>query len=102
MDKPMDENELKSKIWMVVRKMPQKRYMVFLLHKRYELSYKEIAQVMDISINSVEIQMGSALKYIREELSGYYPDPRELDQPGKSKKNNKVNRGKAGPASTIG
>lgn len=98
----MNEIELKSKIWSVIRKLPQKRYMVFLLHKRYEMSYKEIAQVMGISIKSVEIQMGSALKYIREEVYGYCPDPLELYKPGKSKIKNNLNRGEAGSASTIG
>lgn len=72
LDRQMDENELKSNLWSVVRKLPQKRYMVFLLHKRYELSYKEIAQIMDISIKTVENQMGSALKYIRKELLRNY------------------------------
>ncbi len=72
LDRQIDENELKNNIWSVVRKLPQKRYMVFLLHKRYELSYKEIAQVMNISIKTVENQMGSALKYIRKELSRNY------------------------------
>ena len=71
-DRQMDEKELQKKIWSVVCKMPQKRYMVFLLHKRYELSYREIALVMNISIKTVENQMGSALKYIRKELSGHY------------------------------
>ena len=73
-DRQMDDSELNRNIWSAVCKMPQKRYMVFLLHKRYELSYKEIALVMEISIKTVENHMGSALKYIRKELSRHYSE----------------------------
>ncbi len=73
-DRQMDDSELNRNIWSAVCKMSQKRYMVFLLHKRYELSYKEIALVMEISIKTVENHMGSALKYIRKELSRHYSE----------------------------
>ena len=74
LDQELDSEELKGKIWNAVRKLPYKRYMVFVLHKRYELSYKEIAGAMNISIKTVENHMGKALKYIREELEKVYSD----------------------------
>jgi RNA polymerase sigma-70 factor (ECF subfamily) len=34
----------------------------------FDLSYKEIAEIMDISTKTVENQIGIALKYLKENL----------------------------------
>ena len=67
-DHSADENELIRKIWDTSRKMPRKRYLIFILHKRHGLSYKDIAKSMEISVKTVENQMGHALKFLREKL----------------------------------
>jgi RNA polymerase sigma-70 factor (ECF subfamily) len=49
--------------------MPQRRKMVFELHRKHGLSYKEIAQIMDITRKTVENHMGKALQDVRDELN---------------------------------
>jgi len=46
-------------------KLPPKMQKVFLMSRDQGLSYKEIAQSLDISIKTVENQMGAALKKMR-------------------------------------
>jgi RNA polymerase sigma-70 factor (ECF subfamily) len=45
--------------------------MIYILHRQHGLPIKEIAVIMDISPKTVENQMGEALRFIRERLSGY-------------------------------
>lgn len=63
------DQRLLKKIWEVVSEMPQRRRSVFVLHRKHGLSYKEIAQVLDITRKTVENHMGLALDDIREKVS---------------------------------
>lgn len=60
--------ELLALIWEIVEKLPERRRFVFFLHRKHGLSYKEIAEVMDITRKTVENHMGAALNDIRERL----------------------------------
>jgi RNA polymerase sigma-70 factor (ECF subfamily) len=62
------ESKLITKIWDIAEGMPERRRMVFELHRKDGLSYKEIAKVMDITRKTVENHMGRALQDIREQL----------------------------------
>jgi RNA polymerase sigma-70 factor (ECF subfamily) len=64
-------SELNDKIKMAVDALPQSRKEIFLLSRYEGLKYKEIAEKLNISIKTVENQMGSALKYLKTELSEY-------------------------------
>jgi RNA polymerase sigma-70 factor (ECF subfamily) len=55
-----------------MNKLPQCR-VVFKLSRFEELKYSEIATQLDISIKTVENQMGKALRIMREELKDYIP-----------------------------
>ncbi|HKJ80476.1 MAG TPA: RNA polymerase sigma-70 factor [Ignavibacteriaceae bacterium] len=71
---PEDEFERKELLNSVngaVNKLPEKCKMIFLLHRHEGLSYREISEVLNISISTVETQMGRALKKIREILFPY-------------------------------
>lgn len=48
-----------------INNLPHRARLIFNLHKKEGLTYREIAQVMNISIKTVESQMGRALKIIR-------------------------------------
>lgn len=54
-----------------VESLPEKCREIFILSREDRLSYKEIAEVKEISIKTVENQMGIALKKIREYLSSH-------------------------------
>jgi RNA polymerase sigma-70 factor (family 1) len=63
--------ELQRAIRDAVRMLPPKRQMIYVLHRQHGLPIKEIAVIMDISQKTVENQMGEALRFIRERLSGW-------------------------------
>lgn len=54
-----------------VESLPEKCKEIFILSREEQLSYKEIAEVKEISVKTVENQMGIALKKIREYLSSH-------------------------------
>ncbi|MDZ7690858.1 MAG: RNA polymerase sigma-70 factor [Balneolaceae bacterium] len=56
-----------------IQSLPERARMTYQLHRRDGLTYKEIAQVMDISHKTVESQMSRALRLLRERLSRYLP-----------------------------
>lgn len=64
-------SELEQNIRSAIDGLPPKCRMVFQLSRYEELSYQEIADQMEISIKTVENQMGKALKILRQELKSY-------------------------------
>ncbi|MCS5490623.1 RNA polymerase sigma-70 factor [Algoriphagus limi] len=65
--------ELEQKIKEAMQKLPEQCRLIFSLSRFEELKYKEIADQLNISIKTVENQMGKALKIMREELKEYLP-----------------------------
>jgi len=63
--------ELKDNITAAIDTLPPKCRMVFKLSRFEELTYKEIADKMDISVKTVENQMSKALRVLRERLHSY-------------------------------
>ena len=69
-----DENrnkELNSAIETAISAMPEKRQEVFRLCFIQEFTYKEAAEVLDVSVKTIENHMGLALKDMRESLKQY-------------------------------
>ncbi len=64
-------NEQKKKIADALNQLPPKCKEVFLLIKMQGLSYKQVAESLDISVKTVENQMGKAIKILREYAGGY-------------------------------
>ena len=67
----MLEFELGEKINTVLNRLPAQRKRIFMLSRDHELSYREIADVLDISIKTVETQISRSLCTIRKELKDY-------------------------------
>lgn len=63
--------ELEEKIAAAVQTLPPRCQEVFRLSRFEDLSYKEIAAKLEISIKTVENQMGKALKILRAALRDY-------------------------------
>lgn len=61
--------ELEKKISETLLLLPEACREVFILSRQEGLSYKEIAETLEISIKTVENQMGKALRIFRERLS---------------------------------
>jgi RNA polymerase sigma-70 factor (family 1) len=64
-----DVDLLMDIIQSTIDKLPKRCREIFLMSRQDELSYNEIAQRLDISVKTVEAQMGIALRRIRDALS---------------------------------
>jgi len=69
----LQSSELETQIFSALQKLPEKCRMIFKLSRFEELKYAEIAEKLDISVKTVENQMGKALRLMREELKEYLP-----------------------------
>lgn len=63
--------ELEKAIHQAYQKMPEQRRLIFLLSRENGLTYREIAETLNISIKTVETQIGRTLKTLRKELSSF-------------------------------
>lgn len=63
--------DLSARLQTALESLPPRCRVVFQLSRFEELSYREIAAQMDISIKTVENQMGKALRFLREQLSEF-------------------------------
>lgn len=66
-------SELDVKIGAAIMTLPEQCRLVFKLSRFENLKYQEIADQLNISIKTVENQIGKALKIMREQLSEYLP-----------------------------
>ncbi len=66
-------DELELKIDEAMQKLPEQCRLVFTMSRFEELKYQEIADQLQISVKTVENQIGKALKIMREELRDYLP-----------------------------
>lgn len=65
----LEEAELADRINSAIHKLPEKCREIFLLCRFEELKYAEIAERLNISVKTVEMQVGIALKKLRLELA---------------------------------
>lgn len=67
----IEAQDLQSIIDEAIESLPPKCRIVFSLSRFEELSYKEIAAKLDISVKTVENQIGKALKILRLAVESY-------------------------------
>jgi RNA polymerase sigma-70 factor (ECF subfamily) len=65
--------ELEDRIYRAMDKLPEQCRLVFKLSRFEELKYQEIATQLNISVKTVENQMGKALRIMRDQLKDYLP-----------------------------
>jgi RNA polymerase sigma-70 factor (ECF subfamily) len=63
--------ELEKEAQIAIQNLPPKCKAIFLLSRREELKYQEIADHLNISVKTVEHQMGIALHRLRDHLRPY-------------------------------
>lgn len=63
--------ELEKKIYGLIEQLPEQRKIVFKLNRIEGLTYKEIAKKLDISENTVDSQMRSALAFLRQGMKQF-------------------------------
>lgn len=64
----LTKKETEQRIFAAIEKLPPRCRQIFLLSRTENLSYKEIAEVMELSSKTVENQIAIALKSIRKSL----------------------------------
>lgn len=67
----MEALELQERIDRTIEQLPPERKKIFKMSRFEELKYKEIAEKLNISVKTVEVQMSKALKFLRMHLSDY-------------------------------
>ncbi len=75
----MIEKEILEIIESEIDQFPTKRKIIFEMIKEENLSYKQVAENLDLSVKGVEKQMSLAMKSLREALNRYYKDAEQKD-----------------------
>lgn len=65
----LEAGELGAVVQGIVARMPERRRLVYTLSRDRHMTYAEIAEVLEISTKTVEIQIGRALQDIRDGLA---------------------------------
>jgi RNA polymerase sigma-70 factor (ECF subfamily) len=69
----LSTEELKQAIAEALELIPERRRRIFLMHREDGLTYREIADVLGISVKTVETQMSRCLKFLRQKLADFLP-----------------------------
>ena len=73
-DRELLEQEIAVTVRQAMTELPPRCREIFELSRIHGLRYAEIAQSLQISIKTVEAQMGKALRTIRERLGAWLPE----------------------------
>lgn len=68
----LEAGELEEAIEIAIESMPPERKRIFKMSRIDGLKYREIADILNLSVKTVEAQMGKALKYLRDTLEDYF------------------------------
>lgn len=67
----LEESELQTRIVKAIENLPNKTKRIFSLSRFDGKKYREIAEIENISVKTVEDQMSKALRMLREKLKDY-------------------------------
>ncbi len=67
------EQQIREAIAKAIEELPERSKMTYKLHRYDGLTYPEIADVMGVSVKTVESQMTRTLKMLRERLAWLLP-----------------------------
>lgn len=69
----VQQKELQHKIEAAINMMPEQCAKIFKMSRFEQMKYQEIADALNLSVKTIENQMGKALKIMREQLKEYLP-----------------------------
>ncbi|WP_297907371.1 RNA polymerase sigma-70 factor [uncultured Parabacteroides sp.] len=69
----MSDEEIEQILTTAINKLPERCRLIFVKSRIEGKKYREIAEELNLSVNTVENQMGLALKKLRVELREYLP-----------------------------
>lgn len=72
-DRDYSEHELTMQLEKSIERLPVRTRAVFLLIRKEEMTYKEVAETLNISLKAVEKEMMKALRLLREMLKNFLP-----------------------------
>jgi RNA polymerase sigma-70 factor (family 1) len=67
----MEAEEFKVLVRKTIAKLPPGRKKIFMMIRYEQRRYKEVADLLGISVKTVENQMGKAMQFLRTELKSY-------------------------------
>lgn len=65
-DHALNYKEIAENLEKLIKLLPERMQLIFRMNREDELSYQEIADLLEISINSVKTQMYRAIKFLKE------------------------------------
>ncbi|WP_455593445.1 RNA polymerase sigma-70 factor [Bacteroides sp.] len=69
----LSEADIEELLHQAINKLPDRCREVFIMSRLQNLRYKEIAEKLNISPNTVENQVAIAIRKLKEELKEYFP-----------------------------
>lgn len=63
--------ELQSLVDRTLKKLPERRFLIFQMHRNEGKKYAEIASLLSLSVKTVEAEMTKALRTLRKEIEIY-------------------------------
>jgi RNA polymerase sigma-70 factor (ECF subfamily) len=76
----LDRKEQAALLFRMIEQLPDNQKVAFTLHKTEELSYQEIADVMQLSVSAVESLLFRARQNLRKLLEKYYAQNNSQDK----------------------
>lgn len=71
LEKQIEESEINQIIRQLLQQVPERRQEIFRMSREENLSYKQIADKLQISENTVDTQIRNVLNFLRKELPKY-------------------------------
>lgn len=69
LNKDLHYKLLLAEVEKAIKSLPERRRLIFILSRYQDMTYKEIAELLDISVNTVETQISRALTTLRDNFS---------------------------------
>jgi RNA polymerase sigma-70 factor, ECF subfamily len=66
-----DSAEIESTVWNTLNELPDKCRLIFSMNRFDKLTYSEIADILNLSVKTIEFHMGHALACLRKKLNHF-------------------------------